>query len=186
MNKTIESSIKSMTQGLAYWMAYRSEISSTKIIEADAVLVATDMLRTLLPKHFSIEREITQIPSSPFIGRQRIDLAIKDKSSNQYQCLIEFKLADATNGGYKKDVKKLNIIKQSNPNIDCLIVILYRNLCVFSKPQELVGPDGKANRKTKEITIDNKHMPIRVRRVCNSFSSKTNTKSRKAICIEVL
>ncbi len=187
MNKRIESAINHMVQGLAYWMAYRGEISNIKIIEADAVLTATDMLRALLPNDLSVEREITRTSSSLSIGRQRIDLGIKDKSSDQYLCLVEFKLADATNGGYKKDVKKLSIIKQSYPDIDCIIVNLYRNRCEFNKPQELVGSDGKANRKTKAIKIGDKQIPIRVRRVCNSFpSTSKKTKSRKTICIEVL
>lgn len=186
MNKKLESSIEHMTQGLAHWMAYRSEVSSIKLIEADAVLVATDMLRALLPRDCIIEREITQTMSSLSIGRQRIDLGIKDKISNKYLCLVEFKLADATNGGYKSDVKKLSMIKQSYHDIDCLIIILHRNLCEFNKPQELVAQDGKANRKTKAIMVGNKNIPIRVRRVCNSFSSTTNNKSRKTICIEVL
>lgn len=186
MNKKIERAIKCMVQGLAYWMAYRSELSSIKILEADAVFIATEILSSWLSNDLSIEREITQSSSSLSIGRQRIDLGIKDKNDGKYLCLIEFKLADATNGGYKNDVKKLSTIKQNNSNIDCLVVILYRNLCEFNKPQELVGQDGKANRKTKVITVGNQQIQIRVRRICNSFSSTTNPKSRKAICIEVL
>lgn len=186
MNKKIESPINHMVQGLAFWMAYRNEISSIKIIESDAVFVAADMLRSSLPKDLSVERELTRASSSLSIGNQRIDLGIKDKINNNYLCLIEFKLADSTNGGYKKDVEKLNAIKQNYPNIDCLIVILYRKSVAFTEPQELVGQNGKANKKAKTITVANNQLPIRVRRVCNSFSSTTNTKSQKAICIEVL
>lgn len=184
MNKKIESPINHMVRGIAHWMAYRREISNIKIIESDAVSVAVDILRSLLPKDLSVEREITRASSSFSIGNQRIDLGIKDKINNNYLCLIEFKLADSTNGGYKKDVEKLNAIKQNYPNIDCLIVILYRKSVAFTEPQELVGQNGKANKKT--IMVGNNQLPIRVRRVCNSFSSTTNTKSQKAICIEVL
>lgn len=37
-----------MVQGLAYWMAYRCEISNIQLIEADAILAATDISWTRL------------------------------------------------------------------------------------------------------------------------------------------
>ena len=41
-------------------MAYRREMSSINIIEADAVSTASDILRSNLPSDYVVEREITK------------------------------------------------------------------------------------------------------------------------------
>ena len=50
MKEEIKSPIRHMVQGLAHWMAYRNEMSSIQLIEADAVFVATDILRAHLSR----------------------------------------------------------------------------------------------------------------------------------------
>ena len=169
-----------MLQGLSHWMAYRGAMSNIKVIESDAVLIASDMLRASLPGDYSVEKEVTKRTLPILKGKQRIDLGIKRGSD--YECLIEFKLADSTNAGYQSDVKKLNIIKQQAQDIDCLVVILYRKSTDYLSPKQLVGKDGQAIRKTIAIS----GVKCKVRRVCNSFTSKNNTKSKKSICIEVM
>lgn len=67
-----------MLQGLAYWMAYRREMSSINIIEADAVSTAIDILRSNLPSDYVVEREITKT-SLPIVGSKKIDLGIRKK-----------------------------------------------------------------------------------------------------------
>ena len=169
-----------MLQGLAHWMAYRNEMSNIKVIESDVVFVATDLLRTLLPKDYTVNREIGKKSLRFLKGKQRIDLGIK--LDDTFQCLIEFKLADATNGGYKKDVKKMKQIKQFDNNIDCLVIILYRKSCDYHSPRVFVGENGQATRK--KIIVEG--TPVKVRRVCNSFTSKNNNMSKKTICLEIL
>lgn len=183
MKKEIQSAINHMVVGVAHWMAYRDEISIIKPIEADAIFVAADILQAKLSSDYKIKREITKTSLS-IVGNYRIDLAIISKITNNYECLIEFKLADATNEGYEGDVNKLREIKQKASNIDYLVVILYRNACPYDKPDELVDSQGYARGGVVEIG-KNKY-PVRVRRVCNSFTSSKPPKSKKAICLEVL
>lgn len=176
-----------MAQGLAHWMAYRNEMSSIQLIEADAVLVACDLLRThLSSSDYTIEREITK-KSLPIIkDGKRIDLGVKRKSNNNYICLIEFKLADATNKGYIGDVEKLKQLEQTDvdgENIDRLVVILYRNPCIFTEPRVFL--DSKGNAKKRVIFVDKKYK-VNVRHVCTSFASSTAQKSQKVICLEVV
>lgn len=111
MNNSIKKPINNMLQGLVYWMAYRREMSSIDIIEADAVSTAIDILRSNLPRDYVVEREITKT-SLPIVGSKKIDLSIRNKD-NSYWCLIEFKLADATNAGYIGDIEKLYQIKKT-------------------------------------------------------------------------
>ena len=183
MKKEIRSAINHMVVGVAHWMAYRDETSIIKPIEADAIFMAGDILQARLPSDYTIKREITKTSLS-IVGKYRIDLAIISKKANNYECLIEFKLADATNEGYKGNVNKLREIKQKDTNIECLVVILYRNACPCDKPDELVDSQGLA--RGGVVEIGKKKYPVRVRRVCNSFTSSKPPKSKKAICIEVL
>lgn len=60
MNSNIKKYVSNMLQGLVYWMAYRREMSSIDIIEADAVSTAIDILRSNLPRDYVVEREITK------------------------------------------------------------------------------------------------------------------------------
>lgn len=183
MKKELENSIGHMVQGLAHWMAFRHEMSNIPIIEADAVLVATDILRAVLPGHYVVDREITHKMLSCISGNKRVDVGIFSKEDKQYKCLIEFKLNDATNGGYKEDVNKLYAIKKTNNDIDCLVVILYRKSCDFNSPKEFLSSNGHATKRS--IMLSNGQIQVVVRRVCNSFPSTTAIKSKKSICLEV-
>ena len=183
MNQYLKSPIRHMAQGLAHWMAYRWDLSGALIIEADAVLTAIDILRANLPNGYILEREVTK-KSLSIVGNQRIDLGIKSKISGSYVCLIEFKLADATNAGYLRDVEKLRRIKLKGNNIDCLVVILYRKSCPYSKPKEFVQNDGKAIKKV--VKVGSKKISVRARCVCNSFTSFSNSNSRKTVCLELV
>lgn len=182
MKEIITTPIRHMVQGLAHWMAYRYEISNIQLIEADAVFVATDILRANLPKDYKVEREVTKM-TLPVIDGGRIDLGIKSENGS-YECLIEFKLADATNKGYEGDVDKLSKIKQLDNSIDCLVVILHREPCPYSEPKKFITMSGIARRK--KIEIGSNKALVSVRCVCNSFSSSTNPNSIKAICIELI
>lgn len=183
MKNDIKSAINHMVAGVAHWMAYRDEISIIKPIEADVVFTAVDILQSKLPSVYTIKREITKTTLS-IVGKHRIDLAIISKSTNNCECLIEFKLADATNEGYEGDIKKLKEIKQEDTSIDCFVVILYRIACPHDNPKELVDDCGYAKKGT--VKIGKNMFPVRVRRVCNSFTSSKPPKSKKAICLEVL
>ena len=183
MKANLKNPIGHMLQGLAHWMAYRNELSNIMIIEADAVSQAIELLQSNLPSYYVVKREITKT-SLPIVGSQKIDLGIKNKQNGEFECLIEFKLADATNIGYVGDVNKLKQIKEQNPSIECLVVILYRKSCSFDSPKNLVNPDGWAKRNI--INMGKKNVPVKVRRVCNSFASSKSKKSQKTICLEVI
>ena len=182
MNEQLKSPIRHMTQGLAHWMAYRNEMSNIQLIEADAVFVATDILRANLPDDYKVEREVTK-KSLPIVKSHRIDIGIKSNKDDSYKCLIEFKLADATNKGYEGDVEKLSKIKQHDEDIDCLVVILYRKPCLYSEPKEFMAKSGIASRKM--IEVGNNKALVNVRCICNSFTSTTNSRSIKTVCIEL-
>ena len=183
MNEVIKSPIRHMLQGLAHWMAYRNEMSNIQLIEADAVFVATDILRGRLPNDYIVEREVTK-KSLPIVKNHRIDMGIKSRTDGSYKCLIELKLADATNKGYEGDVKKLYEIKQIDNNLVCLVIILYRIPCEYNEPQKFVkNIDGTA--KLGKIKLVN-NIYVKVRKVSNSFISGNRPKSMKTICIEVI
>lgn len=183
MKSIIKNPLSHMLQGLAHWMAYRYEMSNIKVIEAVAVSEASDILRANLPKDYVVDTEITKT-SLPIVGNKKIDLGNSSKTDGTFKCLIEFKLADATNAGYAGDVSKLKEIKQKDTSIDCLVVILYRKSCAFDSPQKLVDSNGKAKRSTIKVGKNGK--PVKVRRACNSFTSIKNNSSKKTICLEVL
>ena len=183
MKEQLKNPIRNMLQGLAHWMAYRNSMSNIQLIEADAVFVATDILRANLPNDYCVEREVTKT-SLPSVKNNRIDIGIKSKTEGSYNCLIEFKLADATNAGYVSDVEKLSRIKQQDPSIDCLVVVLYRKSCGYNTPSNLVDDNGFARRGI--IKIGSNKIPVKVRRVCNSFASSKPPKSQKTICLEVI
>lgn len=174
-----------MLQGLAHWMAYRGEFSNIQVIEADAVYQATDILRSRLPKDYVVEREVTKLSLPILVGKKRIDLGIKSLNDNSYACLIEFKLADATNEGYAGDIDKLHEIKKKDDSIDCLVVILWRKLCNVYMPNKLVSEKGRARRKSI-YDGEKGDVPIKVRRVCTSLSTANSKHSKKVICLEVL
>lgn len=185
MKEEIRTPIRHMLQGLAHWMAYRSELSNIQLIEADTILLATDILRANLSKDFVVEREISHKSLHIIDGKRRIDLGIKTRNNDSYICLIEFKLADATNKGYIEDVEKLNDIKSLNKDIDCLVVIIYRKSCSFDKLGEFINvSNGTAKRKKCEIP--SKGIYIKVRGVYNSFTSKNRNVSKKTICLEII
>lgn len=173
-----------MVQGLAHWMAFRNEMSNIPVIESDAVFAAIDLLRENLSCDYAVEREVSE-KSLPIVGKGRIDLGIKSKQDGCFKCLIEFKLADATNKGYIGDVKKLSAIKAADSNIDCLVVILYRKSCIFSEPQEFINNDGLAKRGLVKVGKD-RQLAVKVRNVCSSYASSKAQRSKKAICIEVM
>jgi hypothetical protein len=179
----MEKYIFNMLQALTFWVAYKRAVSRINVIEVDVVTEAINILQSNLPKDYKIIREVTR-KSLPIVGNKKIDIGIKSITEEKYKCLIEFKLADATNKGYIGDVEKLKAIKNKEPDIKCFVVIVYRNMCEHNKPEYFVDKKGKAVRKN--VGVGKKNIKVKVRRVCNSFTSKENNKSRKAICLEVL
>ena len=96
--------------------------------------------------------------------------------------MIEFKLADATNGGYTKDVDKLQPVKAAFSDIICFVIVLYRKSCYIDEPANLVMPNGKAQKRILEIN----KARITVRRVYTALRSLIATKMKRVICIELV
>ncbi len=182
MKSIFKNPFEHMLQGLAYWLAYKEETYMCKIIEADAVTEAIHILQSQVPTGYKVVREFPYRSISSSFGNKHADLVILN-ANKKCECLIEFKLADATNGGYVADVKKISGVKTSNPNIDCYVIILYRKSCKIDVPNKLVDNNGKA---VKKVLIINSSQSIKVRRVCNAIRSQTAKSMKKVVCLEVL
>ena len=184
MNPSFKNPFEKMLQGLAYWLAYQNTILGCDVIESDAVKEAFMILQTYLISDYKVKREYPLKNFSDDLGRQRADLAIVNKENDKCICLIEFKLADATNGGYSEDVEKLYKVKEINQEIDCYVIVLFRHPCKIDEPKELVTNKGNAIRNAK---CKKNSLPINVRRVCKAIRSlKVNPSMNKTILIEVL
>lgn len=182
MKSYLRNPFERMLQGLAYWLAYKGETYKCAIIEADAVSEAIQILQSQLPSGYKVVREFPYGTISKSFGGKHADLAILN-ANKECECLIEFKLADATNERYAGDVEKMGGVKACNSNIDCYVIILYRKSCKKDVPKKLVNNNGKAMKK--EITV-NSSQRIRVRRVCNAIRSYSSKNMKKVILIELL
>lgn len=181
MYEEIKPYIENMLQGLAFWMAYKSEISTIDLTEAEVVGEAAQILSTRF-SNYTIKREVEYSSLGPSLPKQYADLGIYSREGNTYKCIIEFKLGDNTSGGYKRDIQKISVIKRARPDIICLIVIANRKYCSTKVPKELVTKQGKARRGI--ITFS--EVSIRVRRVCNAMRSISAKKMKKVVCLEIL
>ena len=182
MKKHLRSPFEHMLQGLAYWLAYKRETVKYLITEHEAVGEAIQILESQLAPSYKIVKEFQYSKvCNKYSVHQRADVAVLN-SQGGCECLIEFKIAGSTNGGYKADIKKMINVKKECPDIDCYIIILYSQSCNIGVPKELVDDNGKAIKKP----IPMNSTKIRVRRVCNAVCSKNAKKMKKTICIELL
>lgn len=182
MFEDVKTPIERMLKGLAYWMAYKNEISAIDLIEADIVSEAAHILSTQLSQYY-VHREVDYSSINKSLPKQYADLGIFSRSEHKCICVIEFKLGDNTNGGYKSDIQKISSLKRLENNIICMVVVAYRRSCSIKVPQAFLYKDGKARRGTISICSNTQ---IKVRRVCNALSSKNVTKMKKVICLEVI
>ena len=182
MKKYLRNPFEHMLQGLAYWLAYKSETVKYLINEHEAVGEAIQILQSRLPSNYKIVREFPYSNiCNMYSAHQHADLAIINPQGG-CECLLEFKIAGSTNGGYKADVKKMSNLKNYCSDVDCYVVILCRLSCSVDVPKNLVDSNGKAIKKAISVGSSK----IRVRRVCNAVSSKSATKMKKVVCIELL
>ena len=181
MKSFLSNPIERMLQGLVYWLAYRDVVSKNRVVEAVAVDEAFKILQMNIPTGYEIVREYPYKKIDSTFGNKHSDLAIVN-ANDECECLIEFKLADATNGGYIKDVDKLQPVKEAFHDIDCLVIVLYRKSCYIDEPEKLVLPNGKARKK---VLVINKARII-IRRVFSALRSLISTKMKRVICIEVV
>ena len=182
MKKHLRSPLEHMLQGLAYWLAYKRETVKYLITEHEAVGEAIQILESQLASGYKIVKEFPYCKvCSKYSVHQHADVAIINPQG-ECDCIIEFKIAGSTNGGYKADIKKMANVKKDCPDIDCYVVILYSQSCNIDVPKNLVDGNGKAIKKP----IPMNSTKIRVRRVCNAVCSKNAKKMKKTICIELL
>lgn len=175
-----------MLQGLAYWLAYQYEVSYCKVIESDAVREAYNILQSHL-KGYTVEKEVLYKIICPQITNQmRADLAIKNDAGD-YECIIEFKLASATNKGYKGDLSKMLQLKKIRPEIECYSIILFQNSCKQYVPKDFITPKGNAIKRTLSFPCtNNSTCNYRVRRICNAVCSKKAEKMKKVVLLELM
>lgn len=182
MKNHLRSPLEHMLQGLAYWLAYKRETVKYLITEHEAVGEAIQILDSHNTSGYKVIKEFPYSKvCSKYSVHQHADVAIINPQG-ECECLIEFKIAGSTNGGYKSDIKKMANVKKECPDIDCYVVILYSQSCSVGAPQKLVDNEGKAIKKPIPMGSNK----IRVRRVCNAVCSKNATKMKKTICIELL
>ena len=173
--------IDRIVQRMAYWIAYSCEANVVKFVEAEAVTEIANILHVNFPFRVNIKREVDYRAINPTIKQnQRADLGVF--IDGECKCLIEVKLNENTNGGFRKDIKKLSQIKHYNPDIYCFVILLYRSSCYINEPKFFVSEDGKALKRTIEIDQGK----IRVRRVSNALCSPTAKKMKKVVCFEIL
>lgn len=181
MKPFLRNPIERMLQGLVYWLAYRDVVSKNRVVEAVAVDKAFQILQMSIPSGYKIAREYPYKKIDSSFGNKHSDLAIVN-ANNECECLIEFKLADSTNGGYTKDVDKLQPVKAAFSDIICFVIVLYRKSCYIDEPANLVMPNGKAQKRILEIN----KARITVRRVYTALRSLIATKMKRVICIELV
>lgn len=182
MTSEMRNAIERTLQGLAYWIAYKKELISIDLIEADIVSEAAHLLLSRLSNYY-IKKEVDYTTLNSALRKQYADLGIFSREDNKCVCIIEFKRENNTNGGYKKDVQKLKRVKELEPNIICLAVVTYEKSCRLKDPNKLVTPNGKAKRG---IIKDSGDAQVKVRRVCNALASKSANKMKKVVCLEVV
>ena len=171
-----------MLQGLTYWLAYKRETVKYQITEHEAVGEAMQILESQLAPGYKIVKEFQYSKvCNKYSVHQRADVAVLN-SQGGCDCLIEFKIAGSTNGGFKADIKKMVNVKKECLDIDCYVVILYSQSCSVGVPRGLVDSKGKAIKNPYPIGSTK----IRVRRVCNAVCSKNAKKMKKTVCIELL
>ena len=181
MKQYLITPIERMLQGLVYWLAYRNVVCRNKVLEHVAVDEAFKILQAYLPSGYKVNPEYGYNNLDASFGKIRADLAIAN-NQGQCECLVEFKLSDNTNGGYKKDVDKLFPLKQKYPDVDCFVVVLYRKSCRLNEPKELVLSNGKARRKKWKLN----DAKVVVRRVYTALRSPYAKRMKRVICIELI
>ena len=185
MKSFLIKTIDELVRGMAYWIAYTCAVNRIKFTEAEAVGEMIKILQTKMPVTVKIEREVYYKSVCPTIkGNKRADLGIF--IDGDCKCLIEVKLSENSNGGFKEDIKKLSQVKQANCDIDCYVILLYRNSCSIDEPKTFVAVDGKALKRTLDVKIGNVNSKIRVRRTSNAMCSPTASKMKKVVCFEIL
>lgn len=178
----IHNALERMLQGLAYWIAYKNEINIIGLKETDIVSEAAAILTTHL-HNYRVKSEVDYSLLNHSLQKQYADLGIFSYADQKYQCIIEFKLGENTNGGYKKDVEKLHQLKTLEKNIKCFVILAYRKSCSVNVPRMFVTKDGTAK---KRIQIVSDKAKVKVRRVCKAHCSTKAKKNKKVICLEVL
>ena len=161
-------------------MAYKNEVITFDLIEADIVNEAASILSARLSNHY-IKREVDYSKIEPSLQRQYADLGLFSREDNSCKCIIEFKLGN--NGYYNADIKKVNELKKKRNDITCLVVIAFRKSCSSKVPERYVTEEGTARRGVLTSIPGTR---VKVRRVCKAPASKDVRKMKKVICLEVL
>ena len=177
-----------MLQGVAYWMAYKDEVISFDLKEADIVSKATSILSARL-SDYSVKREVDYSIIDHTFQKQKkyADLALFSRANGSCEFVIEFKLGDNYNGGYKEDIKKVNDIKRNKQNVTCLVVIAFRKNCTNKVLKYYVTKEGNAKNGVIKNIPGMPDIKVKVRRVCMATGTKNGKgKMKKVICLEVL
>ena len=180
MWKDFTSPMNHMLQGIAYWMAYKEEVITFDLIEADIVNEAASILSARLSNYY-VKREVNYSIIDSSLKKQFADLGIFSRMDNSCKCIIEFKLGD--NVGYRYDVQKVHELKRKQNDITCLVVMAFRKNCTNKVPEQYVTEEGTAR---KGVIKSIPGTRVKVRRVCKAPASKDVSKMKKMVCLEVL
>ena len=83
--------IEHMLQGLAFWMAYKSEISTIELTEAEVVGEAVQILLARF-SNYIVKKEVEYSSLDTSLSKQYADLGIYSREDRSCKCIIEFKL----------------------------------------------------------------------------------------------
>lgn len=185
MKTVFDSSIRQMLQGLCYWMGYSNSIYSRhSISEPTAVEEAVKILLSRLDKSsYAVDREVPYEKFGVHGRRKFADIAILNRHTGQFECVMEFKVSGA-NGGYLSDLKKMCDIKNVNPEIDCLSIVISER-GKNKQVKDLLSSAGIAKRNAVIVPSFTTRKAY-VRRASSALSSIKSQILYRAICVELV
>jgi hypothetical protein len=184
-------------QGLAFWIGHRHSLYPNYPLGESALVAETcNLIFANLGRHETLlcERQYAGelMPRRAWPAAQgpraRADLAIVkglsyeaangQKSLQGYvSAVIEVKRASAPKGQIDQDLKRLAILKLSNPVVRALLFVVAE----AHRPKRFVAPEGKAILGKNEIPETDAH--YRVRRACKAAAAFSGKESAHYACI---
>ena len=189
-NSQLDSALKHMLQGLAFWMGYYKNVYN-KLYEHDCVHQAYTILRSILGnKEYVLEYEYAYSKIDKSIKTQeRADLVILQKNGQVRNpiCVMEFKMSAKTKGLVESDVEKLSHIK--NDGVARLVILMYYEEVPSLRDRftEERGLDFSAPSKDVPLKYKDNNYYVHVHRVAKAMASSSMSRRSPymAICISV-
>lgn len=183
-------------QGLAFWIGHRHSLyPNYPLGESALVAEACNLIFANLPpgEVLLCERQYTQlVPQGAWPpgqgARSRADLTVvtgltyaqavaQNSLIGHLSAVIEVKRASAPQSQINQDLKRLAILKQSNPTVRALLFVVAE----AHRPKRFVSPEGKAILGKASVPGVSAH--YRVRRACKASATFSGKESAHYACI---